>query len=380
MYTRLYRHGYSSGAMSLPDVPHPTRPVPGRRRVLRTLVPPKLFDFWASHFSRMLSFERPLARVVAKERASVDAVTLVLKANRHWTGCAPGQHVIVGAEIDGRRVTRSYSPTWVDRRRFSITVKAIEGGKLSRHLCDVAKVGDVLDLGDTFGALALPDDAYTPQLYLAAGSGITPMIALVRARAAGGLPVPTTLLYWARTRDEFCFVDELRTLAAREPLFTVRFLLTRDTAAAADEATGRIDAAVLAAHAPDAALRHVFACGPGGFVATARALLGDRSASFQAEAFTAPPRPEGEGGVVQVELARTGTTLTLPRGVSLLTALEDAGVRPKAGCRMGLCNTCACGKRAGTTRHLFDGIDDAEPASALRICVNAAHTDLVLDL
>ena len=348
--------------------------------MLRTLLPPKLFDFWASHVSRTLSFERPLARVVAKERASADAVTLVLKANRHWAGCAPGQHVIVGAEIDGRRITRSYSPTVVDRRRFAITVKAIAGGKLSRHLCETVQVGDVLDLGDTFGALALPDDAHTPRLFLAAGSGITPMIALLRASAARELPVPTTFLYWARTRDELCFVDELRALAAREPLFTVRFVLTREAAAAADEAAGRIAADALATWVPDAAQRHVFACGPGGFVETAKALLADRCASFQAEAFTAPAAPEGEGGEVQVELARSGVTLTLPRGVSLLTALEDAGVRPKAGCRMGLCNTCACGKRAGTTRHLHDGIDDAEPASALRICVNAAHTDLVLDL
>jgi ferredoxin-NADP reductase len=365
--------------MSLPDVPHPIRPVPGRRRVLRTLVPPKLFDFWAAHFSRTLSFERPLARVVSREPASADAVTLVLKANRHWAGCAPGQHVIVGAEIDGRRITRSYSPTRVDGRRFAITVKAIAGGKLSRHLCENVRVGDVLDLGDTFGGMALPVDAYTPQLFLAAGSGITPMLAFVRRQAARGMPVPTTLVYWARTRAELCFVDELRALAAREALFTVRFVLTREAAVAADEAEGRIDAASLAVLVPDAAQRHVFACGPGGFVETARALLGG-SASFQAEAFTAPAQPDGEGGVVQVELARSGRTLTLPRGVSILAALEAEGVKPKSGCRMGLCNTCACGKRAGTTRHLFDGVDDSEPASALRICVNAAHTDLVLDL
>ena len=109
--------------------------------MLRTLVPPKFFDFWASHVSRTLSFERPLARVVGRTPASSDAVTRVLKANRHWAGCAPGQHVIVGAEIDGRRVTRSYSPTRVRGRRFSITVREVAGGKLSNHLCGVARVG-----------------------------------------------------------------------------------------------------------------------------------------------------------------------------------------------------------------------------------------------
>ncbi len=366
--------------MNLPAVPHPTRPATPRRRALGALIPPKLFDFWASHFSRTLAWERPLARVVAREPASADAVTLVLKANRHWKGCAPGRHVIVGAEIDGRQVTRSYSPTRVEGRRLWITVKAIDGGKLSRHLCRDVAVGDVLALGDTFGGMAPVADAYTPQLFLAAGSGITPMIALVRDLAARGLPVPTTLLYWARTRAELCFVDELRALAAREPLFAVRFVLTREPAIAADEAQGRIDAASLSRLAPDALLRHVFACGPGGFVEQARDLLGAGAASFQAEAFTVPARPAGEDGFVQVELARSGRTLTLPRGVSLLAALEAEGLKPAHGCRMGLCNTCACGKTAGTTRHLLNDIEDAEPASALRICVNTAHTDLVLDL
>ena len=123
----------------------------------------------------------------------------------------------------------------------------------------------------------------------------------------------------------------------------------------------------------------MLACGPGGFVDAARALLGG-AASFQAEAFSAPAAPAGDHGFVQVELARSGRTLTLPRGVSLLAAIEAEGVRLKSGCRMGLCNTCACGKRAGTTRHLLDGLEDAEPASALRICISAARTDLVLDL
>ena len=83
---------------------------------------------------------------------------------------------------------------------------------------------------------------------------------------------------------------------------------------------------------------------------------------------------------MQVELARSGRILTLPRGVPLLAALEAEGVKPKSGCRMGLCNTCACGKRAGTTRHLLDGLEDAEPATALRLCVAVPRTDLVLDL
>ena len=83
---------------------------------------------------------------------------------------------------------------------------------------------------------------------------------------------------------------------------------------------------------------------------------------------------------MQVTLARSGRTVAVPRGAPLLAALEDAGLRPPSACRLGLCNTCACGKASGTTRHLLDGFDDAEPATALRLCVSAARTDLVLEL
>ena len=111
-----------------------------------------------------------------------------------------------------------------------------------------------------------------------------------------------------------------------------------------------------------------------------RALLGERAPTFQAEAFTPPPRLVEEGGTVRVTLAASGRTLEVARGQSLLIALEEAGVKPASGCRMGICNTCACGKRSGTTRQLHTGDVQHEPVSALRLCVHGAASDLVLDL
>ena len=85
-------------------------------------------------------------------------------------------------------------------------------------------------------------------------------------------------------------------------------------------------------------------------------------------------------GSVQVTLAASQRVLTLPRNSSLLEALEAAGLAPAHGCRMGICNTCACGKRSGSTRHLQTGALEHEPVTALRLCVNRAASDLVLDL
>jgi ferredoxin-NADP reductase len=361
--------------------PPARRPGP-LKRLIRPLVKPDVFDFWASRLHRTWTWERPLARLVAREAASADAVTLLFKPNRHWAGHRAGQHVNLGVEIDGVRLTRSYSLTAPPRADglLPITVKAIEGGRVSGHLCHHARMGDIVDLGQAFGEMTLPASPRGGLLLLAAGSGITPLMALVRELAGQGMPADTTLLYWVRRRAEACFLDELRALAAAHPGFRFRLLLTREAAQAADEAEGRIGETLLGAHAGDLSARQVMACGPGGFVETARSLLAPRVAAFQAEAFTAPPVRVVDEGEVDIRLQRSGRTLRVPRGESLLVALEQQGLKPPSGCRMGICNTCACGKSSGSTRHLPSGELLHEPTQALKLCIHSAATDLELDL
>jgi len=308
----------------------------------------------------------------------------VLQPGRGWGGFQPGQHVSVGAEIDGRRVRRSYSPTGIPRAdgRIAITVKRVAGGRLSGFLSDEVAVGAWLEIGPAFGEMTLPVQPEAPLLFLAAGSGITPLMSMTRALAARRMPVPLTVLAWARRRDELCFVEELREHAREHAGFNVHFFLTGDAASSNDESEGRIDAANLALHVPDLARRRVLACGSNDFVEAARALAAPQALAFDSEAFT-PPRIADDsdaGGSVQVTLATSQRVLTLPRGGSLLQALEAAGLSPAHGCRMGICNTCACGKRSGSTRHLHTGAIEHEPVAALRLCVNRAASDLVLDL
>lgn len=382
VYTHLYLCLYSgamNAAVSRSAAPRPRNPL---RRLFRSWVSPDVFDFWASRLHPTWSWERPLARIVGRDAQSRDAVTLLLQPNRHWRGFRPGQHVNVSVEIDGSRLTRSYSLSDAPRAdgRIAITVKHIDGGRLSRHLCQDARVGDVVDLGQAFGEMTWPEGADGAWLFLAAGSGITPLMSLLRAHAANGMPTPLTLLYWARTRDELCFAEELRALAAKDANLVVHFVLTREPVRQVGEHAGRIDAALLSTLVPDLPARSIYACGPGGFVETARELAAPHARSFAAEAFTPPPSVIEDSGEVQVTLTRRGQILTLPRGQSLLTALEANGIKTASGCRMGICNTCACGKVSGATRHLHTGQSVSEPVSALKLCVNAATSDLVLDL
>ncbi|MGV8960694.1 MAG: ferredoxin reductase [Stenotrophomonas sp.] len=353
------------------------RPAARRRRFIspRNWVSEELFDFWATRVNPLWTQQRPRARLVSREAASSDAVTLVLQPNRHFRGLLPGQHINLGVEMEGRRLTRSYSPTRLADGRLAITVKAIAGGKVSGHLASAARIGEVFELGQAFGEMTLPPLTGQRLLLLAAGSGITPMRALLRQLDAVNLPGQVDLIYWARQREQLCFADELSAIAARHPHINVHFALTRDPAAPSPRVDG-FDFSVLG----DLATARVLLCGPGGFVDAARTRLHGQVGSIQSEAFSPPLLADAEEGLVQVELRRSGRTLALPRGTSLLQALEAEGMRPPSGCRMGICNTCVCGKVSGVTRHTLTGDYAAEPSTQVKLCVNSASTDLILEL
>lgn len=355
------------------------------RKLAAPFVQPEVFDFWVGLVNPAWSWSRSLARVVERRVEAQDTVTLVLRPNRHCGVVRPGQHVNVSAEVNGRRVTRSYSITNVPGRDrlIEITVKRNEGGKLSTHLCRVAKAGDVVELGTAFGEMLLPAQPSGKWLFLAAGSGITPLVSLTRLLAMQGMPVELKLVYWAKTRAELCFIPELRALAARHPRFQLQTVLTHEARTLADEARGFIGPELLAQLVPDLTERQVYACGPGGFVETARTLAGGTARSFQAEGFT-PPAPAGASPdaitTVRVHLRKSGRALDVSSGDSLLAALERQGVNPASGCRMGICHTCVCTKHDGTTQDTLTGDRDTESDTHVRLCVSRACTDVTLDL
>ncbi|PPE73313.1 hypothetical protein C3942_13660 [Solimonas fluminis] len=355
--------------MSLSPAPH---------RLLRAAVTAPVFDFWSRQFGSIQAWDRCLARVVGRREEARGAVTLTLQPNRRFRGFAPGQHVNLTAEVDGVRLTRSYSFTQPPRAdgRLRITVKQVQGGRLSTALCAL-RPGAVVELGEPYGGMTLPQGPGR-YLFLAAGSGITPLMSLSLALEQNP-QAEATLVYWAQHRDELCFAEELRTLAARQPRLRLHFALTREPLRLAGEFGRRLDAALLDEVAPELAAVQVFACGPRGFVEQARALAQGRAQRFHGEAFT-PPEAAGGGAPVRVQLRRSGQTLEVPAGTPLLPALEAQGLRPDSGCRMGLCNTCACRLVEGVGQNLDSGETIAEPGSELRICISAARSDLTLDL
>jgi ferredoxin-NADP reductase len=356
---------------------------PALQNLFNPVVKPSVFDFWAGLVNPTWAWRRTLARVVERYPESSNAVTLRLKPNRHFAGFTPGQHITVTAEVDGRRVSRAYSLTGLPRADHcvSVTIREVQGGALSAHLCRQTRVGDVLELSAAFGEMTLPEAWPTQKhLLLAAGSGITPMMTFTRQMAAAGMPCELTLLYWAQTREQLCFASELRQLAAQFPALRLYFVLTRQQGLLQGERSGRLSEELLTRIVPDWSDCHVACCGPENFVQTARDVVAKSARSFQAESFS-PPIAHGVATEnVQVYLSASGRTLSVSPGMSLLNALEAEGVYPEHGCRMGICNSCACVKSSGTTQDMINGDISAESTQALRLCISRATTDITLDI
>jgi ferredoxin-NADP reductase len=219
------------------------------------------------------------AQVVAVRDESASARTLVLDVPS-WPGHLPGQHVDVRlTAADGYSTQRSYSVASApDGSRVELTVQRLDDGEVSPYLTQLLRPGDLVELRGPIGGWFVwrPGDT-DPVLLLAGGSGVVPLMAMVRARVATASPTPMRLLYSTRTPETVLYGDELRRLAERDPQLNVALVYTRRAPAGWSGPVGRLDAAQLATLAwPPAAAPACFVCGPTGFVEAVADLLIDQ--------------------------------------------------------------------------------------------------------
>jgi stearoyl-CoA 9-desaturase NADPH oxidoreductase len=297
-----------------------------------------------------------------------DAATVVIRPGRGWLPHTPGQYVRVGVDVDGVRLWRAYSITSVLDRAdgcFTITVKAIPGGLVSNHLVRRARPGTVVQLDQATGEFVLPTPRPEKSLFVTAGSGITPVMGMLRNRAADAAD-DVLVVHSAPSGDDVIFGDELRDLAAAGRIH----LIERHT-----DTSGLLTPSALADLVPDLAERRTFACGPVAMLDAleehwAGAGIGDR---LHTERFRPAVRVTGEGGTVS--FARTGTTLEADGATPILDAAESAGVLMPSGCRMGICYGCVLPLREGAVRDLRNGeITTAAPGDGVLVqtCISAA--------
>lgn len=363
------------------------------KKALRVLIAPEQYDFWLREFGSTEAWSRCYARVISRRQESARTFTLRLKPNRNFSEFLAGQHINIAALIEGRRVVRSYSfsNSPDDSGYVEITVRHDPNGKMSDWLYRNANQGAVIELGVVFGemtfsSLALQDQPGVEHLVLiAAGSGITPMMSLLGELAEQGMPEKTSLLYWDRGEEDFCFESRLNRWVNIYKNFSVTRIATQPLAEISNDpskVSGRISADQLARCIPSLDTTAVLACGGHDFVSTARSLLQSKAQSFYAESFSAPASVNTDESVfsVSVELSVSGRTLEVSNQLPLLEALEQQGVNVESGCRMGICNTCVCEKLKGTTRDTVTGETDDELGTNVRLCVSRAVSNISLNL
>lgn len=335
-------------------------------------------DVWLQALHPAWRLNRVVAQVLAREWVADDMLALTLRCNGNARGWLPAQHVQLLLEHAGVRLSRSYSLTAVHADgRIELAIKRHAGGQVSSHLLEHLAVGQVLELGQAMGTLHWPQNAAAGVLLVAAGSGLTPLLGLLRQALADGFSAPVTLLHYVRKRSQRAFSRELQTLLAQHANLQVRWAITGEPAQL-DELSGRFQASHIAG-LPAASL---LVCGPHGFVAS----VGEQwRGELQSEAFSLPcaapcaatgsaPQP------AQVQFARSQLQVVGDNVSSLLVQAEQHGLRPAHGCRQGICASCTCTLLSGTVRDLRSGELFHEPGQPIRICVSAPQGDVVVDL
>ncbi|WP_433789118.1 2Fe-2S iron-sulfur cluster-binding protein [Actinoplanes sp. CA-252034] len=344
------------------------RAIPGLDRLLRRV----MNRAYRSGLHKEGYADGPLreVRVAGIRRETPTTVTLALEDGRPFE-FRPGQFFTLVAEVDGRHVRRAYSASSVPgAARLEVTVKRLEGGAFSTHVHRGLRVGDRL-------AVRGPSGTFHPRsaadmVLIAAGSGITPMMSMIRTGLADPDGGRIDLLYSSRDEAEIIFGAELDRLGRDHPdRLSVTHVLTRRD--------GRIDADGIrrwvTGTAPDA---HYFVCGPETLTDTARTTLtgmgvpGDRlhSERFQAGPGTVTTEPQrltvtGAGRLI-------GTTVVGP-GQTLLDAGLAAGLPMPYSCTAGGCGSC-------TVRLTAGAVTRTEPDGTVLTCVSCPLSAVTLDV
>ena len=352
-------------------------------RLLEALATPHGVDRYLELVNPMLTVRELRGRVTEVRRTTPDTVALTVRPTRRWRGFRAGQFVQVTVVIDGVRRTRCYSPSSSQFRgdgQFELTVKAHPGGLVSQWLHADARPGLVLDLAPADGTFTLPDERPDRLLLISGGSGITPVLSMLRTlcdeQDRGGPRGEIVFLHYADRAEQVPHRAELHRLAARHDNVRLAVAHTRDDNG---ELTGFFGAAHLEAVAPWHRDAHTFVCGPPGLMRAVREhyAAGQLLDRLHVEQFAPAIAAVPTGATGAVHLLASGTRIA-NTGASLLEQAETAGLQPEYGCRMGICFSCTKTKVSGCTRNLRTGDTDDDPDTEIQLCINVPVGDVEL--
>lgn len=322
----------------------------------------------------------PRGRITAIRPLTATSVAITMRTNRAWPGHRPGQFVTVGVDVDGVRHHRCYSLTSVaagaGATTIEIAVHHVPGGVVSGHLNQRAKVGDLIHLDAPAGEFVLPTNEPRRLLFLSGGSGVTPVVAMLRELDRRRSTADVVVIHYSPSADATMFGTELNGLceAAGRQLHLVH----------PEQGDPLFSHAELIRLCPDWAARTAYSCGPAPLMNAATGLWDDAGVldALHLESFTPPAvvRPaDAAPSDTVVTFDRSGVTTTVGDATTLLEVAEAAGVRAPSGCRSGVCHTCTTKLSSGCVINARTG-RSADAGSHVQTCVSLPVGDVSLDL
>lgn len=307
---------------------------------------------------------------------------------------AAGQYFLFDFEHGAEKESRCYSISSSPHRSksFSITVKRVVGGKISNWLHDHLMPGKTVQAKGPLGEFIRPLEPGGKLLLLSGGSGITPLMSILRDVAESYECADIVFMHAARSPKDIIFRDELSWRARQ--LKALRLCFLPETTAgdpAWSGLTGRLSADYMRLAVPDIAERVVMCCGPSPFMAAARNIalqLGVPAEHYLEERFDATvtddsPIPDSTsvGQIFQVSFAQQARSIELRAGSTVLAAAKKHGVRIPSSCSNGVCGTCKSRLLSGSVdMHHQGGIRQREIAAGLFLpCCSTPLSDLVVD-
>jgi ferredoxin-NADP reductase len=344
-----------------------------RRKALhavRSLFSPLLPDDYLELINPLWSTQELRGRIERIVPETPDAVSVLIRPGYEWPGHEPGQYLRIGVVVDGVHHWRAYSLTTEPGRpdgMIGITPKLVEAGVVSPYLVRHARPGDIVRLGGVEGTFVLPDPPPPRPLFLSAGSGITPIMSMLRALDRRGALADVVHVHSARGAEGVIFAERLADLAARHSGYRLVLRMTGTE--------GRIAPPDLDHLCADWRERDAFASGPGEMLDALAAhwrqegdperLVSER---FQ-PVIGGGEAVAGAGG--RINFLNSGVVTESNGTVPILVAGEESGAELPFGCRMGICRTCIGRLCSGQVRDMRTGEVYGAEGEMVRTCVNA---------
>jgi NADH oxidoreductase Hcr len=304
---------------------------------------------------------------VAKWNETVDTVTFRFEANVAKKSTRkfefkPGQFLTIGVEIDSKVEYRAYSMSSIpNEQSVELTIKRVDGGKVSNHLIDHLDIGDVVTSLRPEGKFNSTDCQHRNKITLiSAGCGITPVMSMAKQWLETKADVDINFVHIARNKTSIIFAEQLKNLSTDNRNFHANLLLKN--AEGTEYREGKINKETLQELCPDLQQSTVFLCGPVQFMEDVKGYVQnsdfDMNHFFEesfspAEPVTQVDEVKGEehtDDAVNISVPDFGFEMKTGKGTLLIDALEKGGIPVIAACRSGVCGSCKCKVAVGTVQ------------------------------